>query len=616
MGKPVGILAALMTLCAVGLGYWFRSATRVQAPAQASPAPAAGAPATSATRVVGTIMTSAAPATPVDFGPDMGEIAALQNTARAALQAEHWDEAASMAQRGLALVEKRAGTHEPLRILFLGFQVEAAAGAKRFPEAANFIQALLDQMNQSPPEWQEYMVTVHRGRAAIDDGQGNYADAAQEWGQSLVLCRRYPKLANKDIEMFYLISQVNAFNRAKMPDQAKAVIDTELALAEHNHTQSEHVEFELSLARHIRDGDLQTAKRLAEDALAIGQRLPDARLNPDAVEAEAAVADIDFRISGKPEPEGTSESNPEVAKTMDQFEQQAQEFSNTGKPRQALDLMAKRMSLAAQTDGKDSVVYALALNDFADAASSAGVVDVGEKAHRDAIAIIEAKEGPDGFDLATPLNNLATLLYFGSKNRTSEVEMLWQRSLAISEKYEGPLHLESLVTRANVGYAHKLLKHWDQAERSFKEAIAIAAWHGDVSEASSAWFGMFELRRDQGRLDEAEPFVLRSYDLRVQSLGLRHPKTRMTMNNVVWLKRQLGRPQEAVPFLEQLANAESEIYGPNDMNTFLRRWELAGLYGEVGDWEKADTLGKELEGQTAVVYSHPLGDGFDPRVPR
>jgi tetratricopeptide (TPR) repeat protein len=301
---------------------------------------------------------------------------------------------------------------------------------------------------------------------------------------------------------------------------------------------------------------------------------------------------------------------------MDQLNQQAQEFSNTGKPREALELMAKRMSLAEQADGKESVVYALALNDFADSASAAGIVDVGEKAHRDAIAIIEATEGPDGFDLATPLNNLATLLYFGSKNRTSEVEMLWQRSLAISEKYEGPLHLESLVTRANVGYAHKLLKHWDQAERSFREAIAIAAWHGDVSEASSAWFGMFELRRDQGRLDEAEPFVLRSYDLRVQSLGLRHPKTRMTMNNVVWLKRQLGRPQEAVPYLEQLADAESEIYGPEAMNTFMRRWELAGLYGEIGDWEKADALGKELESQTAVVYSHPLGDGFDPRVPR
>jgi Tetratricopeptide repeat len=90
----------------------------------------------------------------------------------------------------------------------------------------------------------------------------------------------------------------------------------------------------------------------------------------------------------------------------------------------------------------------------------------------------------------------------------------------------------------------------------------------------------------------------------------------MTMNNVVWLKRQLGRPQEAVPYLEQLANAESEIYGPDDMNTFMRRWELAGLYGEVGDWEKADALGKELQSQTAVVYSHPLGEGFDPRVPR
>jgi len=173
-----------------------------------------------------------------------------------------------------------------------------------------------------------------------------------------------------------------------------------------------------------------------------------------------------------------------------------------------------------------------------------------------------------------------------------------------------------VTARANFGYVQKQMHHWDQAERSFREAIAIAAWHGDESDASSAWFGMFELRRDQGRLNEAEPFVLHSFDLRVKELGLRHPKTRMTLNNVVWLKRQLGRPKEAVPLLEQLVEVESEIYGPDDMNTFMRRWELAGLYGEIGDWQKSESLGKELEAKTEAIYSRPLGDGFDPNVPR
>jgi hypothetical protein len=82
------------------------------------------------------------------------------------------------------------------------------------------------------------------------------------------------------------------------------------------------------------------------------------------------------------------------------------------------------------------------------------------------------------------------------------------------------------------------------------------------------------------------------------------------------MKRMLGKPQEAVKYLEQLAASEAEVYGPEDMRTFLRRWELAGLYGDVGEWQKADDLGRKLESQESAVYAHPLGEGFDPRVPR
>ncbi len=608
-GKFVAAVAALMALGAVGLGYWFLSASR---PAQTVPQPPAGASPTKsqASAPVG------APANVVDFGPIMAQLDAIQGSARSALQAEHWDEAASLAQQGLKLVESRGGVHEPFRIVFLAFQVEAAAGAKRFPEAAAYIQALLDQMKESPAQWQDYMVTVHRGRAAIAEGQARYLDAADEWGQALSSSRHNPKLARKDIEVYYLASQANALTRGQKPSDAKAVIEAELALPEHNQNDSDRIEFRLYLARRIRDDNLPIAEWLAKDALAIGRKLPDSRLNIDTVEAEAALADIDFRASGRTEPESQSESNPEAAKAMDQLKKQAEELTNAEKPKAALELMAKRLSIAEQADGKDSVVYALSLDEFATTASAAGLVDLGEKAYRQSISIIEAKEGREAYDLTNPLNNLANLLYFGSTDRSSEEEMLWQRSLAICEKYEGPLHYDSLVIRANMGYAQKHLKHWDQAERSFKEAIAIALWHGDESEASSAWFGMFELRRDQDRLSEAEPFVMRSFDLRQHSLGMRHPKTRMTLNNVVWLKRQLGKPQEAVPFLEQLARVEAEIYGPDDMNTFMRQWDLAGLYGEVGDWERADELGRDLESRAAAVYAHPLGEGFDSNVPR
>jgi tetratricopeptide (TPR) repeat protein len=616
-GKFVAAVAAVMALGAFALGYWFMSAARSGQKAQPSAGVAASAPVPAAAGAPGAAaLPDEVSANPIDFGPDMPEIETLQANARAALQAGRWDDAAAFARRGLAIVEKRAGAHEPLRIPFISFQAEAAAGAKHFAEAAAFLQALKDQMDQSPAQWQDYQITIHRGRAAILESQGKYADAAQEWAQALESNRKDPKAGHTDIQVLYLASQANDLVRARRPADAQAVLEAELARPEHNESDAGRIQTRLGIARRIRDDNLQTALWLAKDALVIGRRLPDARLSLDAIEAEAAVADIEFRASGRAGPKETEEGRPDVAQAMDQMRKQAEALADAGKPRDALQLMAKRLELVAQADGKDSVVYALCLSELASSAGAAGLVDLSEKAFRESIAIIEAKSGREAYDLATPLNDLADLLFFGTKDRSGEVEMLWQRALALSERYQGPLDLDSLATRANMGYVKMRLKHWDQSERSLKEAIAIALWHGDESEAASAWFGMFELRRAQGRLDEAEPFVMRSFDLRAKALGLRHPKTLMVMNNVVWLKRRLGRPQEAVRYLEQLAASETEVYGPSDMRTFMRRWDLAGLYGDIGDWQKADDLGRELEAQIPAVYAQPPGDGFDPRVPR
>jgi len=78
----------------------------------------------------------------------------------------------------------------------------------------------------------------------------------------------------------------------------------------------------------------------------------------------------------------------------------------------------------------------------------------------------------------------------------------------------------------------------------------------------------------------------------------------------------LGRPKEALPYLEQLANTEAKIYGLSDMNTFMLCWALVGPCGEVGEWRKSEALSCELESQTEAVYSQQLGDGLDARVPR
>src|SRR5580698_1456954 len=123
--KLLAVLATLMVLCVVGLGYWFRSATHVGTPTLSSQVAPANLRATNAapTQVnAATTAFSYAQAHPADLAPVMAELSDLQNRARAALEAEHWDEAAAIAQRGLKLIESRAGAaHDPSRNLFLDF---------------------------------------------------------------------------------------------------------------------------------------------------------------------------------------------------------------------------------------------------------------------------------------------------------------------------------------------------------------------------------------------------------------------------------------------------------------------------------------------------------------
>ena len=85
--------------------------------------------------------------------------------------------------------------------------------------------------------------------------------------------------------------------------------------------------------------------------------------------------------------------------------------------------------------------------------------------------MIETIQGPEHPDVATGLNNLASL-YF-SQRAFAQAEPLWQRGLSISENLLGTDHPHLVRILVILGRTSQAQKKFDQAETCYTRAIRI-----------------------------------------------------------------------------------------------------------------------------------------------
>jgi tetratricopeptide (TPR) repeat protein len=135
--------------------------------------------------------------------------------------------------------------------------------------------------------------------------------------------------------------------------------------------------------------------------------------------------------------------------------------------------------------------------------------DSAETVLRRHLAEIEGFSGPDHPDVATSLNNLASLL--SDTNRTGEAEPLVRRALRIREASLGPDHPD-VATSLNT---------------------------------------LARLLSDTNRTGEAEPLVRRALRIREVSLGPDHPDVATSLNNLARLLSDTNRKDEAEPLFRR-----------------------------------------------------------------
>src|SRR5437660_10077870 len=96
------------------------------------------------------------------------------------------------------------------------------------------------------------------------------------------------------------------------------------------------------------------------------------------------------------------------------------------------------------------------------------------------------------------------------------------------------------------------------------------------------------------QLDHAVPLFEATLKLSKAKLGPEHPRVLGTMFNLAVNYRDAGRLKEALALFEETLNLQKAKLGSNDYRTLMTTEYLASAQESVGRWERAELLRREL----------------------
>jgi len=144
------------------------------------------------------------------------------------------------------------------------------------------------------------------------------------------------------------------------------------------------------------------------------------------------------------------------------------------------------------------------------------------------LVLIEDLVGPNHFDVASVLNNLARSKkalgdYLGARR-------LYERSLAIRIELGGPDSADNAVVYNNLGALARIIGDYEAAFEHFGEAVRLDRMHfADVANTLS---NLGLAYREAGRLDEAEAALQEALELHEKAYGADHVAMAIPLGNL------------------------------------------------------------------------------------
>jgi len=252
--------------------------------------------------------------------------------------------------------------------------------------------------------------------------------------------------------------------------------------------------------------------------------------------------------------------------------------------------LARALDIREKALGPNHPDVATSLNNLASLYQDQGAYAKAEPLYARALDISEKALGANHPDVATSLNNLAEL--YRAQGAYAQAEPLYARALDISEKALGPNHPDVATSLNNLASLYKDQGAYAKAEPLYTRALdirekALGPNHPDVANSLNS---LAELYRAQGAYAKAEPLYARALDISEKALGSNHPDVATSLNNLALLYQDQGVYAKAEPLYTRALDIRKKALGPNHLLVANSLNSLAALYRAQGAYAGAEPL--------------------------
>jgi serine/threonine protein kinase len=231
-----------------------------------------------------------------------------------------------------------------------------------------------------------------------------------------------------------------------------------------------------------------------------------------------------------------------------------------------------------------------ALNDLATTYLERGELEKAHAALKEVTDGERATLGDAHPELATTLENLANVLF--RLNRRPEAIATLEEVLAIRRKGLGADSMPVARTMFNLGMVYSSAKELDKAEQTLPEGVerlkrALGAEHPDIVVALR---GLSALREAQGRRAESLALARESVALALKTIGADHVNTATSEYRLGRMLVDDKQYAEAEPHLVRAYEIRTKLLGPDAKPTREAAAQLVKLYEAWGKPDKASAL--------------------------
>ena len=226
-------------------------------------------------------------------------------------------------------------------------------------------------------------------------------------------------------------------------------------------------------------------------------------------------------------------------------------YGNLGRPVQARALYEQAIAQERANPVPDRLREAQLLAELAVLLSNESQADAAVQAARESLALRQARLPPDSLDVADAWNALGLALR--SAEALDEARSAYVQSLGIRERISGPAALEVASTLHNMGLLERRAGQLERAESLLRRAAAIKAQrlpeghHDRLNTDRSRAL----LLAQMGRPDQALPLLQSIAEQARRNTGEQTTSFAADLGEVAFVLEQLGRHREAIANFEQ-----------------------------------------------------------------